>query len=529
MFKRGYKLIISVFLVTTLLFCCCSAFADAATPVWLLRAKSAVLATLLAMDLVTTPINVVLDAPLAESVDPLGTIPWVETLPEYLDRSVIKVLPDTVIIDGVEYSDIWLGPEAAEKLRLQGLDFATAYNILNNQDNITYADGVGYVYGVPIYTTDQILYPTRSQSVVMSSPGTYSFGDHINYTLEDRGSGSYPGSLNTYLDQSYLGNNTSSRPINFVSYIYANSSPVENSNYYIRVEGRGTSARNYNLGKVIDYAPFEFDYTSGVIDAPLSDGDGLLIRVPTQYSDPDSPSTVIYDIHDLININPSVTQPGGHEININPSLNPDFETDLDLGNGLGDLLLTIFGLDLLNKIINFAPEPISPDPQPQPGVIDPLPDPEPAPDDPVPGTTIANQDWTKLDELLRWIQSTIDSIRHITESLQTMLDTLFDQIQDIIQTLHDLPQQILEDIETGPAKVFRKALDILKSIFLPLLLPIKAMMNLWHYVIEWLSSVSAPFTWIFGVMSATSYNMVLPIYAALAGGICIAIYKALGR
>ena len=103
------------------------------------------------------------------------------------------------------------------------------------------------------------------------------------------------------------------------------------------------------------------------------------------------------------------------------------------------------------------------------------------------------------------------------------------QLQNIIETLQTLPQQILEDIETGPSKVFRKALDILKSLFFPLLLPIKAMMGLWHYVVEWLQSVNAPFVWIFGIMSGASYNMVLPIYAVLAGSICIAIYKALGR
>ena len=55
------------------------------------------------------------------------------------------------------------------------------------------------------------------------------------------------------------------------------------------------------------------------------------------------------------------------------------------------------------------------------------------------------------------------------------------------------------------------------------------MMGLWHYVVEWLASVNAPFVWIFGVMSGASANMVLPIYATLAGSICIAIYKALGR
>ena len=106
---------------------------------------------------------------------------------------------------------------------------------------------------------------------------------------------------------------------------------------------------------------------------------------------------------------------------------------------------------------------------------------------------------------------------------------ILQQIAEIPEAIRELADQILEDIELGPAKLFDKALDILKSLFLPLLLPIRAMMNLWHYVVEWIQSVSSPFTWIFGIMSSTSYNMVLPIYALLAGGICISIYKALGR
>ena len=104
MLKRSYKLIISVVLVATLFISFGSAFASASTPVWLLRAKAGVAAAMLASSLVTTPINVALDSPIAQSIDPLGKNEWVETLPEYLDRSTIKVVENTAIIDGVEYS-----------------------------------------------------------------------------------------------------------------------------------------------------------------------------------------------------------------------------------------------------------------------------------------------------------------------------------------------------------------------------------------------------------------------------------------
>ena len=539
MLKRGYKLIICVVLISALFIGFGTCFASAATPVWLLRAKAGVAAAMLAANLVLEPVSVIMDNPLIQAIDPVGKVEWVETFPEYLDKSTIKVVENTAIIDGVEYSDVWLGPDAADALRLQGLDFATAYNIANNQDSPTsYAEGLGYVSGVPVYTVDghrqsafYSLYindftnPSGTLNGFWEQSSSFYIGDfvgRIGYNSDTTGTVSFrvnndgtmptSGSYETY-------NFQRQNP----GYFYVNSA---NRLYVAPTADYGTGVWVKSGSFVSD--PFSFDYTSGIIDAPIDPDDGLLVRVPTSYSDPQT-GTVIYDIHDFTVNYPDISQPGGHEIELDPALNPDFETDLDLGNGIGDLLVTIFGIDLLRRLINFAPEPTTPEPGPQPGVIDPLPDPDPAPDDPLPGTTIGETDWVVLDEILRWIQSTIDSIRHITESLQTMLDSLFDQIQTLIQTLQELPQQILDDIETGPSKVFRKAIDILKTIFLPLLLPIRAMMNLWHYVVDWVGSVASPFTWIFGVMSNTSYNLVLPIYASLAGAICIAIYKALGR
>ena len=534
--KRAFKLLICICVISCLMVGFCTSFSSAATPVWLLRAKAGVAAAMLASQLVLQPIDVFLDAPIAQAVDPLGRNDWVETLPEYLDRSTIKIVEDTVVIDGVSYSDVWLGPDAAQSLRLQGLDFATAYNIASNQtDAISYASGAGYSGDVPFYNYDGAI---RTPEYSVSGPGSYDIGlFDVTYTSTSSsgGNGIALNPNGTYSSQWSYGNYQ-------LPALFRNTITSNGSQFNVSLARKNATSSSYSwvtgsteIPVQFDNTPFSFDYTSGVIDAPVSQEDGLLVRVPTSYSDPQSGS-VVYDIHDFTVNFPDISQPGGHEVNIDPDLNPDFQTDIDLGNGIGDLLLTIFGLDLLNKIINFAPEPATPEPGPQPGVIDPLPDPDPAPDDPTPGTTIADTDWTKLDEILRWIQSTIDSIRHLTESLQTMLDSIFDAIQSAIQhiaeiseAIRELADKILEDIELGPSKVFRKALDILKSLFLPLLLPIKAMMGLWHYVVEWVQSISSPFSWIFGFMAGTSYNMVLPIYAVLAGSICIAIYKVLGR
>lgn len=514
MLKRSYKLIICVVLVTTLL-CGITVFASA-EPAWLIRAKAAIAAAALAGNLVLEPVNVVLNDPLAEAIDPLGRIEYVETLPEYLDRSVIYVRPDVRTIDGVAYSELWLGPDAADSLRTGFLDFATAYNIANNQDEaITYASGVGKWDGLDIYNIDGV---ARSQTFYLPfGVGSVPLSDNTRFDIFERASTPISYGYRYYVVNGTNHNLvTDATALNYLDSCYYLVEGNTVRLYYHRTNG--TSSRSpYTAGGNYVSSPFRFDYTSGVIDAPLDPGDGLLITFPSSYTDPDPQVTTNnYDIHDLINIYPTISQPQGHEINIDPELNPDFQTDIDLGDGVGDLIQTILRLiDVLDLLdFEFAPKPDSPEPAPV--------DPDPA----IPDTPVGEQDGTWLDELLRWIKNAIDVI---SQSVIDAKDSIINEIQDLAQQLSELPQQILEDIETGPSKVFRKALDVLKSIFLPLLLPIKAMMNLWHYVVEWLSSIASPFLWIFGVMSGTSYNMVLPIYAGLAGAICIAIYKALGR
>lgn len=510
MLKRSYKLIICVVLVTTLL-CGITVFASA-EPAWLIRAKAAIAAAALAGNLVLEPVNVVLNDPLAEAIDPLGRIEYVETLPEYLDRSVIYVRPDVRTIDGVAYSELWLGPDAADSLRTGFLDFATAYNIANNQDDsISYASGTGYFDTLPVYFINGTY---TTQKYRFSGLGSQPFGSALTLNVVP---GVNLGRYNCYL--TYPNGSTSgSRGFPADGYMESwYSSSNSNSWNFKRQSSEESTPHTSSIQNYYFTAPFSFNYTSGVIDAPLSPDDGLLITFPSSYTDPDPQVTTNnYDIHDLINIYPTISQPQGHEINIDPQLNPDFQTDIDLGDGVGDLIQTILRLiDVLDLLdFEFAPKPDSPDPAPV--------DPDPA----IPDTPVGEQDGTWLDELLRWIKNAIDVI---SQSVIDAKDSIINEIQDLAQQLSELPQQILEDIETGPSKVFRKAIDVLKSIFLPLLLPIKAMMNLWHYVVEWLSSIASPFLWIFGVMSGTSYNMVLPIYAGLAGAICIAIYKALGR
>lgn len=513
-------------LICALMIGFCTAFASAATPVWLLRAKAGIAAAMLASNLIINPINAALDDSLLEGIDPVGYVTSIQNTPwtDYIDMSTIVVRPDVVTIDGVSYSDIWLGPDAANSLRLTGLDFVSAYNILSNQSEaITYATGEGSIGGVPIYLVDGkyvsqvVTIPANSSSTDYEAVG--SFGDFVINTRKQ----------NNYYWQvmiTYNGNNVGSRTLSYSSgsetpfpvfinrqgtlrdFCDGNYFPNRTSTLY-----KDTSLPSY----VSD--PFSFDYTSGNIDIIPDPEDGLLMRVPSSYDDGQTGSVFNYDIHDLINIYPQVDDTYGHDLVFDPSLNPDFDVDLDMGNALGDIITAVILAklaDLLgdNTEVIYAPMPEKDDP----GPVDPdLPDPD---------VPIGEQDPVWLDNLLRWLKQTIDNLG---DRIHDAIDSIHEDIQEIISQISELADKILEDIELGPAKLFDKALDILKTLFLPLLLPIRAMMNLWHYVVEWIQSISSPFTWIFGIMSGTSGNMVLPIYALLAGGICISIYKALGR
>lgn len=565
--KKNIKKLISILVCVVLcVSLSSSAFAELAI---VTRAKALIAATMLASNLVLEPVDAAIANAVANAVDPFQQVEIINnsSWQDYLDQSVIEVRPNSVTIDGVQYSDILLGSEAASSLRASGLDFVTAYNILNNQnESVCYASGVGYVDGVPIYNINGSLRSAYYKGDVNS---TFMMGDIIV-------SGELYNSSNYYSRfTASNGNNvrvnaggTIFNPYNF--WITTNS---QFSSIYMHRSRTYTGGVSGNLvNPPVDITPFSFDYTSGVIDAPLADDDWLSIRVPTQYSDPDSGIT--YNIQNIVNNYPSLPQ--GHTINVNPVLNPDFQNDINLGNDLTDLVNTILNLLHLLKntggfAVNFVKH-TQPDPQPDPA---PVPDPDeiptvaPDPDSPLQYDTIGDTDFSFLENLLRWIQSTINSFRvavqnqlhnllqmfssfqlafenaiqsildffqdildgihNIYDMIADFLQDILDAIQNIDQILQDLFDNILDAIEQGPVKLWRSALNVLKTVFAPILATLKTFVGLWHYVVEWVGVILNPFLWFFNLMSGTSYNMVLPIYAGLAGFIVIAIYKRFGR
>lgn len=474
--------------------------------------RAALFAVLFSMNLVIEPVGAVWEDSILHAVDPLGLVPALRSnnFIDYLDQSVIKVLPDTILIDGIEYSQIWLGPDAAEALRLEGLDFASLYNILNNQDEaIQYATGFGSWHGIPLYNVSgDIISPFYV--VAYGSASDAYISNFVGGLTVDLWSGHPSGT--SAQGRAYV----TGGPVS--GFITINKDRTmsglvraRKNGSYIQLDTYNSSVPNSRIYYDSNYisSPFEFDYTSGIIDAPKEVNDGLLITVPSQ--GPDNS----YYIPDVVRDYPELTQPGGRPIVLDPELNPDYEVDVDIGNDIGELLRLIITLLTLlpDWEIEFAPEPeVGPEPSPEP-----VPPPSPEPSVPI---SEVPADW--LDQILRWIQETIKAIQ---TAIQSATETLIQTLTEIKTKLQD----ILDHIRQGHIDLFINVLDVIKSFFAPVFGLLRAALGLWHYVVEWVQATAPVFSTFIGFMSGTSYNLVLPIYAALAGPICIAIYKRFGR
>ena len=522
--KYIISLVIIVALITSF-----SAPAFAISSSDFIRAKSWIAAGITALNVALSPISYAGQNAVQQAVDPLGIVNTIQEqdYAYYMDRSTIKIYPDVVEIDGQLYSDIWLSYDAANKFRTEGLDFFTAYSIASNS-NATYAEGLGYCENIPIFnvnnTPQSQLYPFTFG--VVGDPNYYQFGNIIlgaynrqtsyytQYAINQTPSGSYSNTGRAYDNfriQRYSGN------------VY--------KGYVVNSNNSSIAASGPNLS--LDSSPFEFDYVSESIPTePLASDEGLYIRVPSSHSNTTYPERS-YDIPDYVENNPDITN---WTFDLDPT-GGDYELNVDLNNGLGDLISAIIAaylLDLIsdpNVIIDYDIEPDEPTP-------------------PVPGT-IANTPWATLERWLSDIKEAIidgiqdiidaigaieqwiiDAVHDLIDVIQDVLDTIADflqdildaieniqeALQDILQDIADILSELLEDIESAPIRVFDKVLDVLRNIFLPIIAFIKLHFGIWHYVVEWVTAISSVFLKFFGYMSNTSYNMVLPIYAAISDG-----------
>lgn len=381
-----------------------------------------------------------------------------DELASFMNRSVIKITPDKINIDGVDYSDVWISYDASNKFRTDGLDFATAYSIASHTSG-TFASGVGTIEGIPSYLVDGIV---RTQDIYFPSFGTYTVGDS-SFLLRD--SGNNRTEIHVYTSKGYdaFANYMPGTPPWTCYYTYQ---------YFYTPNGR------INVGGHITEVsePFDFDFVAGDIPAdPLSYDDGLRLRIPSS------------EINDFISDYPEFIQSTGYEID--ETLDPDINAKLD---DLFDIIAAI--LPVIMEEDNFITYE--------------------AMDTPTPPTytNIADTNYSILNNTL--------------QNIEDWLDDIYTGIQEIPSAIGGLIDGFLNDIEIGPIKVFDKALDLIQSLFAPVFLLIRNGLSIWSYVVTWVNTLSAPLTFMVAVLPLAVW---LPVYALVAGTICLAIFRRFGK
>lgn len=389
------------------------------------------------------------------------------------DKPTIQIWDDYTTIDGVTYTDVWLSNEAASKFKTDGMDFATAYSIASNT-NGTFASGAGFVNELPMFNVDNTI---RSQKLVADGMGTFTNG--VTETiLSERDQNSY------YYTIKYLKPNTSSsnltsgslnNQVEWYDYIsYQNPTTYVN---YPNAFGYNNRSSIPSDGYSFVSSPFDFDWVAGTIDAtPLQSDEGLMLRMP---------SNTVTDLKDFLTDNPEFGQPGGVEIDVN--VDPEIMTKLD---DLIDIIAPI--IPIINNIgdVNFTVNHSEPTP--------------PVPDTPIIDATVPQV------------------VNPIINEITNYGDQITEQIPNIIDSIPNITE-ICNNIDTAPYNDLDTGLDRLPSFFLPFITDLRSALGIWHYVTEWLAQISTSFAFVSGCLVGTS--IMTPIYAAIAGFMCIKIYR----
>lgn len=109
--------------------------------------------------------------------------------------------------------------------------------------------------------------------------------------------------------------------------------------------------------------------------------------------------------------------------------------------------------------------------------------------------------------------------------IKSAAESAVEFLEGIAEHVEELVEEIVEGTETLIAGI----LNQIPSVFGVIFGPIKQASSIWHYVVEWIQSISAPMSWIWTMASGTSYNIILPVYASLAAAVVLAFYKRFGK
>ena len=461
-------------------------------------------------------------------------------VPIALDGTTVTLTKRSHTIDGVDYDSILYSSEFAQFLNDEGLGWILDKSI-NPESSGTLASGVGFCEGVPLFrigtnvVSQNYVFPYAEVSTLEDTYLTEVVGNFYVWTrtLKRTGTHYIRFSLSAGLPASWVNSSSS-------SYFYLKA----DSNLAYAYWCQSSGSRNDGPFTIV-LQEFSFDYVSGTIDTGSKEGLNLEVLIPSGLLDdvPDGTYPVdstggndtIVDINDAI-VDTVVhgDQPIGNFVEPAPGPTPPPTPVPIPTDALGIIPTTTWmdifgtavkqGIQNINDTIGLFKQEVSDffDTLGQ-GIQDAIED--------VYDLVGLFKDQV-LDTIDTWGQAIEDGLDDLGDifntgitSVRNILEAIRTAVASIISTLTD----VLDHIKQGHLDLFQPVFDGIKIVFAPVLVLLKSALRLWHYVVEWVQAISPVFSTFFGFMSGTNYNMVLPIYAALAGPICFAIYKRFGR
>lgn len=430
----------------------------------------------------------------------------------------IKFGSYTKTVDDIEYSDIWISHDFASYIQSEGFGYIIDKSINSNSSG-TLASGEGFFDGIPVYRVSNNL-------------------KTINYSVSES---TNIGNVSIVINKDTQGKITpdvlySNGSRNSISYY--RTPPIilhwELYSGYWRLyyTGWGNSIVSSGASLYIS-SPFTFNYVSTLIDTePIDSLEGLRIWIPSSYL-PEPAGQYFID------------GAGNDDINI-------------LSQSITNAVNDGKGIDIVYEPEDVVP-PVPPPPIPVPSPVptpepvptpDPVPTPEPVPTTPIDETTLqdilqpiidggAGTDQIILDEshdIQSTVQETGNYLGQILEKIRELIHQGFISVLDALELIRGLLSElvitlenVLEAVITHPLDLFGAVLDGIGNFFGGSFGDLKRHLGIWHYVVEWIASISGVFAWIFAICNYTSYYIVLPIYALVAAAICLALYKRFGR
>lgn len=132
-------------------------------------------------------------------------------------------------------------------------------------------------------------------------------------------------------------------------------------------------------------------------------------------------------------------------------------------------------------------------------------------------------------------QDVVEAVEAVDTNIQagngilSGIRSLIGSAVDTLENIGEMVGELVEDIVLGTETLISGILNQIPGLFNVILSPIKTASSIWHYVVEWVQSITGPFQFIWSMANGTSYYIVLPVYASLAAAVVLAFYKRFGK